>query len=156
MTSARTPSRATAPRAPRSTPAGARKPLLPRTLAVRAARAAAEKQASDIRVLKVGDLIQITDFFVLASGATDRQVRAIGNAVEDELRAAGAKPLRREGERESRWLLLDFGDIVVHVFQEEDRAYYELERLWKDAPEVTWQPAVRARGPRAAAPAPTR
>lgn len=145
MTPARTPSRAPT-----------RKTLQPRTLAVRAARAAAEKQATDIRVLKVGDLIQITDFFILASGATDRQVRAIGNAIEDELRAAGAKPLRREGERESHWLLLDFGDIVVHVFQEEDRAYYELERLWKDAPEVTWQPAVRARAPRAAAAAPTR
>lgn len=126
------------------------KPLLSRTVAVRAARAAAEKQAKDIRVLKVTDLIQITDHFVLASGATDRQVRAIGDAIEDELRKAGLKPLRREGERDLHWLLLDFGDIIVHVFQEADREYYELERLWKDAPEIKWQP-VASRAPRAAA-----
>jgi ribosome-associated protein len=70
---------------------------------------------------------------------TDRQVRAIGDAVEEELRNAGVKPIRREGERDNKWLLLDFGDIVVHIFQEEDRMYYELERLWKDAPSVSWE-----------------
>lgn len=86
------------------------------------------------------DLIAITDFFVIASGATDRQVRAIGEAVEDELRKAGAKPIRREGERELRWLLLDYADIVVHVFTEEDRMFYDIERLWKDAPTVKWEP----------------
>lgn len=135
-------------------PAGKRPPgkAMSKGLAVRAARAAAEKQGRDIRVLDVAEQIQITDHFVLASGATDRQVRAIGDAIEEELRAAGVKPLRREGEGELRWLLLDFGDIVVHVFQEQDRVYYELERLWKDAPEVRWQPAApRARAPRAAA-----
>lgn len=120
------------------------KTLQPRTLAVRAARAAAEKMAKDVRVLKVTDLIQITDHFVLASGATDRQVRAIGDAIEEELRSVGVKALRREGERDLHWLLLDFGDIIVHVFQEEDRVFYELERLWKDAPEVRWEPTKRA------------
>lgn len=120
------------------------KTLQPRTLAVRAARAAAEKMAKDVRVLKVTDLIQITDHFVLASGATDRQVRAIGDAIEEELRSVGVKALRREGERDLHWLLLDFGDIIVHVFQEEDRVFYELERLWKDAPEVSWEPTKRA------------
>jgi ribosome-associated protein len=114
---------------------------MPRTLAVRAARAAAEKQGRDIRVLEVADLIAITDYFVIVSGGTDRQVKAIGEAVEDDLRKAGVKPIRREGERDLRWLLLDYADIIVHVFHEEDRAYYELERLWKDAPQIRWEPA---------------
>jgi len=116
---------------------------LPRTLAVRAARAAAEKQGRDIRVLQVRDLIAITDYFVIVSGATDRQVKAIGGAVEEELRRSGSKPIRREGERDLRWLLLDYADIIVHVLHEEDRAYYELERLWKDAPDVRWEPAEK-------------
>lgn len=123
---------------------------MPRTLAVRAARAAAEHLGRDIRVLQVRDLIAITDYFVLVSGGTDRHVRAVGEAIEDELRQAGVKPLRREGERENRWLLLDFADIVVHVFHEEDRAFYELERLWKDAPEIKWEPAKRGSGPASA------
>ena len=109
----------------------------PQTLAVHAARAAAEKMARDILVLQVRDLIAITDFFVIASGATDRQVKAIGEAVEDALRQDGVRPMRREGERDMRWLLLDYADIVVHVFLDEARSYYELERLWKDAPRVT-------------------
>ena len=129
--------------------------LLPKTLAVRAARAAAEKQARDITVLEVRDLIAITDYFVIASGATDRQVRAIAEAVEDELRKAGEKPIRREGERDLRWLLLDYADIVVHVFLEEDRAYYDIERLWKDAPVIKWEPAAE-RAARAKAAARTR
>lgn len=115
---------------------------------MRAARAASEKQARDILVLHVRDLIAVTDFFVIASGATDRQVKAIGDAVEADLLAAGVKPIRREGERDMRWLLLDYGDLVVHVFREEERAYYELERLWRDAPTVPWEtkaPAARAR-----------
>jgi ribosome-associated protein len=116
---------------------------MPRTLAVRAARAAAEKQGRDIRVLQVRELIAITDYFVIVSGATDRQVKAIGDSVEDELRRSGSKAIRREGERDMRWLLLDFADLIVHVFHEEDRAYYELERLWKDAPDVRWEPAEK-------------
>lgn len=116
---------------------------MPRTLAVRAARAAAEKQGRDIRVLQVRDLIAITDYFVIASGATDRQVKAIGEEIEAELAKGGVKPIRREGERDLRWLLLDYADIIVHVFHVEDRAYYELERLWKDAPDVQWETAKR-------------
>ncbi len=112
-------------------------------MAIRAARAAAERQARDIRVLNVGDIIAITDFFVIASGATDRQVRAIADAVEEELRKNGRKPMRREGEREMRWLLLDFGDLVVHVFTDEDRMFYDIERLWRDAPVVKWEPAAK-------------
>jgi ribosome-associated protein len=71
-------------------------------------------------------------------------VKAIGDAIEEELRNAGEKPIRREGEREMRWLLLDYADIIVHIFHVEDRAYYELERLWKDAPVVAWEPKVPA------------
>jgi ribosome-associated protein len=116
---------------------------MPRTIAVRAARAAAEKQGRDIRVLQVRDLIAITDYFVIVSGATDRQVKAIGEEIESELAKSGVKPIRREGERDLRWLLLDYADIIVHVFHEEDRAYYELERLWKDAPVVAWEQVAR-------------
>jgi ribosome-associated protein len=111
---------------------------------VRAARAASDKLAHDIRILEVREQIAITEYFVICSGTTDRQVRAIGDAVEDELRDLGAKPIRREGERDNRWLLLDYADIIVHVFTDEDRAYYELERLWKDVPVVEWEDAVTA------------
>ncbi|HEX9712641.1 MAG TPA: ribosome silencing factor [Actinomycetota bacterium] len=113
-------------------------------MAVLAARAAADKQANDVRVLQVRDLIAITDFFVICSGNTDRQVKAIGEAIEEALRAEAVKPMRREGERDMHWLLLDFADVVVHVFQEEDRRYYELERLWKDAPLIEWDAADQA------------
>lgn len=109
-----------------------------RELAVAAARAAADRQADDIVILDVHDLIVITDHFVIASGATDRQVNAIVDAMEEELRGLGVKPVRREGRREGRWVLLDFIDIVCHVFHVEEREYYGLERLWKDAPQVPW------------------
>ena len=105
-----------------------------------AARAADEKKASDVVVLEVRDLIVITDYFVIASGATDRQVRTIADAVEKALAERDRKPVRREGEREGRWVLLDFVDVVVHVFVDEDRRYYELERLWKDARRINWEP----------------
>lgn len=106
----------------------------PKELAIIAARAAAEKQGRDILILDVAELISILECFVLVSGNTDRQVKAIVDGIEKELAEAGVKPLRREGERDLRWVLLDYGDIVVHVFNAEERAYYELERLWKDAP----------------------
>lgn len=87
----------------------------------------------------MGSLISICDYFVIASGATDRQLRAMAEEVERALAASGVKPLRREGERELRWLLLDYGDIVVHLFVAEARRYYELERLWSDAAVVDWE-----------------
>lgn len=105
----------------------------PKQMAIVAANAASEKQAKDILILDVGPLIQILDCFVLASGSNDRQVKAIVKGVEDALGEHGLKPIRREGEQAARWVLLDYGDIVVHVFDEEERSYYELERLWKDA-----------------------
>lgn len=105
-------------------------------LARAAASAAADKVASDLRILDVSEQLVITDCFVLASAANDRAVRAVVDAVEERLRGLGARPLRREGEREGRWVLLDYVDIVVHVQHVEERAYYALERLWKDCPEV--------------------
>jgi ribosome-associated protein len=100
-------------------------------------------------VLGVRDLIVITDYFVIASGATERQVRTIVQAVEEAAAEAGVKAIRREGERAGRWVLLDFADVVVHVFTREEREYYELERLWKDAPRQEWQPGEPKGGSRA-------
>jgi len=99
-----------------------------------AAQAAADKLATDIIALDVSEQVVITDVFFLCSGANDRQVRAIVDAIEDRLREDGSKPIRREGEREGRWVLLDFGDMVVHVQLAEERVHYALERLWKDCP----------------------
>lgn len=113
-------------------------PVPARDAAVAAARAAEDKKAFDIRVLEVSKLIVITDFFVICSGQTERQVRTIVEAVDEALRDLGYRVMRREGERDGRWVLLDFGDVVVHVFVAEERAYYELERLWKDAPDISW------------------
>ena len=105
-------------------------------LAVTAARAAADKLADDVLVFDVSEQLVITDCFVLCSAPNDRQVRAIVDEIEDRLRDAGAKPVRREGEREGRWVLLDYAEIVVHVQHAEERVYYALERLWKDCPMV--------------------
>jgi ribosome-associated protein len=110
-----------------------------REVAVAAARTAAEKQGSRIVVLDVRDLIVITDYFVIATGSSDRQVRTIVEEIEKSLRDRGVKPVRREGEGDARWILLDFVDVVVHVFAEEERDYYDLERLWRDAPVVVWE-----------------
>jgi ribosome-associated protein len=86
--------------------------------------------------IDVSEQLALTDVFVIVSASTDRQVGAIVDEVEDQLREKGAKPIRREGERDGRWVLLDFGDIVVHVQHDEEREFYELERLWKDCPEI--------------------
>lgn len=116
-----------------------------RTLAVAAARAAAGKQATEIVILDVRDLIGITDYFVIATGTTDRQVRTVAEEIERALKAQGLRPIRREGQREGRWVLLDFVDFVAHVFRAEERGYYDLERLWADAPSVDWEgPAARS------------
>ena len=99
-----------------------------------AAFAAADKKATDIVILDVSDQLVITDYFIICSGSSNRQVRTIAEAVEENLRRKEKlKPLRREGEREARWVLLDYVDFVVHVFHHEDRDYYNLERLWGDA-----------------------
>ena len=99
-----------------------------------AARAADSKKAEDLVALDVSGPLPLTDAFLLASGDNERNVVAIAGAVEDALIEIGTKPIRREGRSEGRWILLDFGDLVVHVFHEEDRMFYSLERLWKDCP----------------------
>ena len=103
-------------------------------LAKAAAGAAAEKLATTIVGIDVSEHLALTDVFVIVSGETERQVGSIVDEVEDVLRDLGAKPIRREGQRDGRWVLIDFGDIVVHVQHDEERAFYELERLWKDCP----------------------
>lgn len=95
-----------------------------------------DKKADDVVLLDVHQLLVITDVFVIASGSTRRQVQALIDGVEEALRDAGRKPLRREGRDDSQWVLLDYGDIVVHVFDDPTRAYYDLERLWGDAPRL--------------------
>jgi ribosome-associated protein len=105
-------------------------------LARAAAAAAEDKLASKIVALDVSEQLALTDIFVLASAPNDRQVSAIVDNIEDKLRELGVKPVRREGERNGRWVLIDFSDIVVHVQHEEERTYYQLERLWKDCPAI--------------------
>jgi ribosome-associated protein len=105
-------------------------------LAEAAVVAAADKLASDLTILDVSEQLVITDCFVLASAPNDRQVRAVVDAIEEKLLGLGAKPVCREGEREGRWVLLDYVDIVVHVQHSEERTYYALERLWKDCPSL--------------------
>lgn len=101
-----------------------------------AARAADSKQGDDLVALDVSGPLPLTDVFLLVTGRNERNVLAIASEIEDKLFEVGAKPLRREGRAEGRWVLLDFGDLVVHVFHEEDRMYYSLERLWKDCPVI--------------------
>jgi len=101
-----------------------------------AAEAADDKQAADPVALDVSALLPFTDAFLLLSGRNERQVNAIADAIEERLLTDGAKRLRREGAGEGRWVLLDFGEIVVHVFHEEERLYYSLERLWRDCPVI--------------------
>ena len=105
-------------------------------LAQAAAAAAHDKLAEDVVGLDVSGQLVLTDVFVIASAPTERQVSSIVDAVEERLLTLGSKPLRREGHREGRWVLLDFGDIVVHVMHSEDREFYALERLWKDCPPI--------------------
>jgi ribosome-associated protein len=107
-----------------------------RELALVAAQAAADKLAQDIILLDVSERLVITDVFVIASAPNERQVSSIVDEIELKLRHNGAKPVRREGEREGRWVLLDYVDIVVHVQHAEERSFYGLERLWKDCPAI--------------------
>jgi ribosome-associated protein len=107
-------------------------------MALSAAQAAADKKAQDIVVIDVADQMVITDAFVLASAPNERQVQAIVDAIEEALvnLPEKAKPVRREGERAGRWVLLDYIDIVVHVQHTEEREFYSLDRLWKDCPTI--------------------
>jgi ribosome-associated protein len=119
------------------------------TLAVAAARAASDKLAEDIVAIDVSNHLVLTDVFLLCSAQNDRAVRAVVDAIEEALAKLGAKPLRREGESEGRWVLLDYNELVVHVQQTEERFHYALERLWRDCPVIELPEEVHT--PRAAA-----
>ena len=116
-------------------------PATPEAIAMAqaAAEAAADKLATDIVAIDVSEYLVISDVFLLCTAANDRQVRAVVDAIEERLLREGAKPIRREGEKESRWVLLDYGDVVVHVQVAEERIHYALERLWKDCPTIPLQ-----------------
>ncbi len=115
-------------------------------LAITAARAADDKQGSDIVVIDVGNVLPITSLFVVASAGNSRLVRTIADAVTESVRnATGRSPVRSEGMAEAQWILVDYGDVVVHVFAEETRRYYEIERLYRDRPIVEWRLAGRPR-----------
>ncbi len=109
-----------------------------------AAAAAADKLATDIIAYDVSEQLVITDAFLLCSASNDRQVRAIVDEIEDKLARAGARPTRREGEREGRWVLLDYLDVVIHVQHAAERVFYALERLWKDCPQIALPEVVAA------------
>ncbi|MCT1654780.1 ribosome silencing factor [Brachybacterium muris] len=116
-----------------------------------AGQAAADKLANEVIALDVSEQVVITDIFLVCSGDSERQVSAIVDGVEEALlKERRRKPLRREGERDARWVLLDYGDIVVHVQHAEDRAFYALERLWRDAPVIDLQLDLGAPGDQAA------
>jgi ribosome-associated protein len=114
-----------------------------RELTVAAAEAASDKLAEDILAFDVSEQLFITDSFLLCSAPNERQVKAIVDAVEERLRGMGVKPARREGEREGRWVLLDYIDIIVHVQHADQRVFYSLERIWKDCPTVDLPEEVR-------------
>lgn len=113
-------------------------------LAVAAAEAAGDKLAQDIVAIDVSDHLVITDIFVICSGNSERQVKAIVDSIEERLHGLGVKRIRREGHAEGRWVLLDFGDIVVHAQLAEERVFYDLERLWGDCPMVELPAEVNA------------
>ena len=102
-----------------------------------AVAAADDRKAVDLRVLRLSEVSDFTDYFLICSGTSERQVQAIANAIEERLRAEHVRPLHVEGYNRGQWVLLDYGDFVAHVFAEEPRSFYALERLWGDAPDVT-------------------
>lgn len=115
------------------------RPAVPEPALV-AARAADAKLGESTAVLAMGELLGVTDAFVITSGRNSRQVRTIAEEVEQRVREhTGRSPWAVEGQRELRWVLIDYGDFLVHVFHEEDRQYYDLERLWSDAVRVDWK-----------------
>jgi ribosome-associated protein len=105
-------------------------------LAILAARAMDQRRGSKITVLKLEDLSLLTDYFIVGTGTSRVQTQAIAEAVEDELEQAGVRPSRIEGKQEGRWILMDYGVIIVHIFLEDERNFYNLERLWADAPSL--------------------
>ena len=114
-----------------------------RHIAQLAAEAISDKKGLDVEMLDVGDILSITDIFVIATGTSNIHVRSLAEGVEEALAdKANRKPLRREGMDQATWILLDYGDVVVHLFQPEQRDYYGLERLWADAPRIEVEQAL--------------
>ena len=109
-----------------------------------AADALDDKKGIDIALLDVGDLLSITEVFVIVTGTSRTHVRTLAESVDEKLKEHDRRPLRTEGAAEGEWVLLDFGDFVVHVFQETPRDFYGLERLWGDAPRIQWEPSVHS------------
>jgi len=109
----------------------------PRELVREAVTAALDRKAIDLRVLDLSGIVTFTDYFLVCSGASERQVQAIAKAVEKRLRDSGSRPLHEEGVRHGWWALLDYGEFVLHIFTREKRDYYGLEDLWADAPDVS-------------------
>ncbi len=105
-------------------------------LAVELVDAAEDKKAADPLLLEVADVLALVDVFLLATASSDRQLKAVAESIEERARARGRKPRQREGRAESGWMLLDFGDVVVHLFSPEQREFYSLERLWADVPRI--------------------
>lgn len=103
----------------------------------RAVAAMQDRKARDLLVLELAEISDFTDFFLLSTGSSERQVRAIADAVDERLREDGVRALHREGYEHGQWVLMDYGDFLVHIFYEPTREYYQLERLWADAPNVT-------------------
>ena len=111
-------------------------------LAIVAADAIDDKKGTDVAILDVGEILRIVDVFVLATGSSRRQVQAVAESVEEKLKEHDRNPLRVEGRTDAEWTLLDYGDLVVHIFQPDMRDFYSLERLWGDAPRIEWQPSA--------------
>lgn len=110
------------------------------SLHLEVARAAARKTDASTVVLDVGEVLSITGWFVITSGTSNRQVRAIAEGIEEDVfLSGGPKPVRVEGLDDGTWVLVDYGDVIVHIFDEETRAFYDLERLWRDVPVLEWQ-----------------
>src|SRR3954462_8925923 len=117
--------------------------LSPEELADRIAAIASDKVAHDIRVFDLRGIVSYTDFFVICSGGTERQTKAIHDGIHQELKDKhGLLPRRVEGVTEARWILMDYLDVIVHVFTPETRAYYRLEQLWGEVPSRAWEPAT--------------
>ncbi|WP_185624141.1 ribosome silencing factor [Peptostreptococcus canis] len=95
-----------------------------------------DKLGEDIAILNIGKVSSLCDYFIIASGSSSRQVKAIADSVEDALTEVGIEPRGKEGKDTQSWILLDYGDIMVHIFDEENRGFYNLEKLWKDAPYI--------------------
>ncbi len=114
-----------------------------REIALVAAEAASDKKATDIMAINLAELLVVTDYFVICTGSNDRQVRTIADEVEEQVRVrCGLKPIGREGQAEGKWILLDFVDVIVHVFQPNEREFYRLEKLWSDAPRLALPESV--------------